>query len=124
MELFIILSIAIVAFYAGWFLRGVRFLFLLSRDPERTITILEQIKKINDREAALEESPEGQITAGTTELKIERHGNMLYAFAKDTDQFIAQGPNLDALIDSAKQRFPDKKFFGMIPNGDPAKELV
>jgi hypothetical protein len=32
------------------------------------------------------------------EVKIEQHGGVLFAFRKDTDQFLGQGPDREALI--------------------------
>lgn len=32
------------------------------------------------------------------EVRIEQHGSELFAFRKDTDQFLGQGPDRDALI--------------------------
>ena len=36
------------------------------------------------------------------EVKIEQHQGTLYAFRKDTDQFLGQGTDRDQLIDSLK----------------------
>jgi hypothetical protein len=32
------------------------------------------------------------------EVRLEQHGDELYAFRKDTEQFLGQGPDRDALI--------------------------
>jgi hypothetical protein len=37
------------------------------------------------------------------EVKIEEHSGVLFAFRKDTDQFLGQGPDRDALIDRLKE---------------------
>jgi hypothetical protein len=119
MELLTTLVIVALGFWAGWISRGVTILSRLGSDPEHFIKILQEIKKINQKEKTVEEEK-----VNGTELKIERHGDTLYAFIKDTDQFVAQGPDLSSLIEQAQKRFPGRKFFGLIPNGDPAKELV
>ena len=118
MDIIIYSVIAAVAFIIGWNLRGVVILANLAKDPQKFIKMLNQIEKINEAEANGEEIPDG------TELTIERVGNTLYAYAKETNQFIAQGPDLSSVIEEAQKRFPGKKFFGLIPHGDPAKELV
>jgi hypothetical protein len=120
MELLTILIFIGLAFYLGWILRGVVVLSNLAEDPDRIIKILEKIKKINE-----EEHSTGR-TANTTgtELRIERVGNVLYAYSKDDGQFVAQGADLASVLDSAKKRFPDTVFFGNISKDNPAKELV
>lgn len=108
-----------VAFWLGKRYAHAKFLYNLSEHPERTIEALRKIKEINDREA----NETGNAKTGT-ELAIERHGNVLYAFTKETNQFIAQGNTLSALLDEANKRYPDRKFFGTIPDGDSAKDLA
>ena len=113
------LVIVAVAMWAGWHLRGITLLARFSSDPQHFINILQQIKKINEQEAS-----EKTVDQNGTELAIERHGDMMYAFVKDTNQFIAQGANLQAVLDEAKKRYPNRKFFGNISKDNPAKELV
>lgn len=36
------------------------------------------------------------------EIKVEKHGDMLYAFRKDNDQFLGQGLNREALVEAMK----------------------
>ncbi len=119
MELLTTLVIIALGFWAGWISRGVTFLSRLGNDPDHFIKLLQEIKNINKKE----ESETNEQKNGT-ELQIERHGDELYAFIKDTDQFVAQGKSLPELLEQAQKRFPGKKFFGLIPHGDPAKELV
>ena len=118
MEYLSYLIVAFVAMWCGWHLRGVFLIARMSQDPQHFINILKNIKQINDKEAEEEAEKIG------TELNIERHGEMLYAFVKDTNQFIAQGNDLNTLLDQAKQRFPNRKFFGVIDKNNPAKELA
>lgn len=119
MEYLSTLVIVAISMWVGWHLRGITILARFGSDPDHFIKILEQIKEINVKE----KSEEDQKVNGT-ELKIERHGDVLYAYIKETNQFVAQGSNLTQVIDEAQKRFPGKKFFGLIPHGDPAKELV
>lgn len=119
MELLSTVVFGVLAFYLGWILRGAVMLRNLSENPERVIKILEQIKKINQAEAEGKE-----FLSGETELSIERVGNVLYAYAKESGEFIAQGPDLNSLLASANARYPNSKFFGYISKDDSAKELV
>jgi len=111
--------IVAISVWAGWHFRGITLLARFANDPDHFIKLLEQIKEINKKE----KTDQDEQSSGT-ELKIERHGDVLYAFIKDTDQFVAQGPDLSSVIEQAQKRFPGRKFFGLIPHGDPAKELV
>ncbi len=113
------LVIVAISMWVGWHLRGITILSRFGTDPDHFIKILQQIKEINQKE----ETEKTETSTGT-ELRIERHGNLLYAYIKETDQFVAQGPDLSSVIEQAQKRFPGKKFFGLIPHGDPAKELV
>jgi len=105
--------------WVGWHLRGITILSRFGNDPDHFIKLLQKIKEIN-----AEEMKDDDAKTSGTELKIERHGDVLYAFIKENNQFVAQGPDLASVIDQAQKRFPGKKFFGLIPHSDPAKELV
>ena len=123
MEIILLVVVAIVAFVVGWQLRGIVILARLASNPEAMIKTLQKIKEIND--APDEESLKHIVEHNdATELAIERVGNHLYAYAKETNQFIAQGSNLKDLLETAHKRFPGKVFFGNIPDGDSAKEIA
>lgn len=115
-DLIVYIVIAAVALWIGWHVRGIVFMAVLSEDPDRIMNILKQIKAINVEERK-EESDD-------TELFIERVGNTLYAYIKDTNQFVAQGNDLTDVLDTAHKRFPTRKFFGKIGSDNPAKELA
>lgn len=125
-ELIILVAVAaIVGFFVGYHMRAIMLIKGMSEDPDHFIRLLEQVKKINDEHDEEMAKLRGtQPTASGTELAIERVGNMFYAYTKDTNQFIAQGNSIDALMDQAKQRHPDRKFFGTIAKEDSTKELV
>lgn len=38
-------------------------------------------------------------------IKLEKYGDMLYAFRKDNDQFVGQGSNASELIEQVKKTF-------------------
>ena len=123
MELIMLVVVALIGFMAGWHLKGIITLYRLSENPEAMIKILEKIKELNEAKTD-EELAEVMARNEGTELAIERVGDRLYAYAKETNQFIAQGSDLKDLLETAHKRFPGKVFFGNIPADDPAKELA
>ena len=110
--------VAYGAFYAGKHWALFQFSQNLSKDPDRMIEILKQIKEINH------EVDENGMPEDANPMEVERVGDVLYAYDKHTGQFLAQAPNLNNLIEAVHTRFPDKKFFGTISKDDSAKELV
>ena len=40
-------------------------------------------------------------------LRLEKVGNMIYCYRKDTDEFICQAPTLQEVADLYKQRYPN-----------------
>jgi hypothetical protein len=85
------------------------------RNPDGMITILNRVKELD-----LEED----VEKTGTEMSIERVGDMLYAYSKETNQFLGQAPDLNTLLENIQKRFPGKEFFGTISKEDSAKELV
>ena len=58
-------------------------------------------------EAVLEEQSQSDSKDKRIELKVERHGDMLYAFRSDDDGFVCQGADLAELKANFIKRFPD-----------------
>ena len=61
-------------------------------------------------EAALEAAVDDQkqeTDAKRIDMKVERHGDMLYAFRSDNDGFVCQGVDLRDLKKQFAQRFPN-----------------
>ena len=119
------IAVAYISYRIGAFVKGIEVIQNLARNPQKTVEMLEELKKIQDAKTIeelnkLEEAKE----ADGKEMLIERVGDQLYAYAKDTGQFLGQGPNFDAVADVVSKRFPGQKFFGTISADDPAKELV
>lgn len=124
MELLSYFVMAAVGFWFGWLLRTIVIISRLSDDPDRSIEILKKIKALKEK-SALEELPEMQAESiDGDELEIERVGDELYAYAKADGEFIAQAQTLEALLEKAHARFPNRTFFGTISNDNPAKDLV
>jgi hypothetical protein len=66
--------------------------------PEKLEQIMLDLQgEINGDEKSEQEFPNLEIT-------IEQHSNTLYAFRKDTDQFLAQGTNREELIDMISKK--------------------
>ena len=61
--------------------------------------IQDKLDEIESQADAADESGLEQI-----EIKVEKHGEMLYAFRNDNDQFIGQGTSRDDLIKAMSER--------------------
>jgi hypothetical protein len=107
MDMITFIIFVTLAFYLGWFCRGVSLMQKLAEDPERIIALLEQIKKIN--------AEEQQETSGTREIKVEQEKGSFYLFAKDNDEFLGQGNSLEEALEAVRKRFPGQNFQGHIP---------
>jgi len=123
-ELIIVIVVAaVVGYFVGYHMRAIMLIKGMSDDPDHFIRLLEQVKNINNEHDA-EMSKLFSGPSDGTELTIERDGNMFYAYIKGTNQFVAQGPSIDIVIDHANSIHPDRKFFGTITKEDSTKELV
>ena len=49
----------------------------------------------------------GDTDSQRIQMKVEQHGDVLYAFRKDTDDFICQGANFEELRANFSKRFPN-----------------
>lgn len=47
-------------------------------------------------------------------IRVERHGDQLYIYTKNTDEFLAQGSTLQEALTRIELRFPDRKFRGYL----------
>jgi hypothetical protein len=47
-------------------------------------------------------------------IRVERHGDQLYLYTKNTDEFLAQGSTLQEALTRTELRFPDRKFKGYL----------
>ena len=110
--------VAYGAFYLGKHWALFQFSQNLSRNPDDMIRVLNKIKEIN------EEIDENDMPEDANPMEVERVGDMLYAYDKHDNQFLAQAKDLNSLLEAVHARFPSKKFFGTISQDNPAKELV
>jgi hypothetical protein len=93
------------AFYVGKHWALWQFSQNLSKDPDRMIEILNQIKNINTQ-VDEHDMPEDAIP-----LEIERVNGYVYAYSKTTGEFLSQAHDIEQAIRIASQRFPGKTFW-------------
>jgi hypothetical protein len=136
----IFLAIVLVAVRVGWKLHEAWMLWVIAEHPERmkmVLAVSDQAREMSDDErgefverikAARETGELEQLAnfkaQGHREMDLERVGNELYAYARDTGQFLAQGATVEAITDVLRQRFPNDKFFGVISQNNSAKQLA
>ncbi len=106
MDILFLLFIFILGFIAGWFRASKAILDKLLSDPKSMISLLEKYKEAKEENESTSDSKE------VRKLKVERHGEMLYLFAEDTDEFLAQGKSLQEALAIIEKRFPNKTFIG------------
>jgi uncharacterized membrane-anchored protein YhcB (DUF1043 family) len=70
--------------------------------------ILEDLKVTDRQLMELRDQIDGEDTAEIVEIKLEQHQGQLYAFRKDNDQFLGQGPDREQLIQRLKSTFAGK----------------
>ena len=69
--------------------------------------ILEDLKVTDRQLMELRDQIDGEDTA-IVEIKLEQHLGQLYAYRKDTEEFLGQGPDREQLIERLKARFTEK----------------
>ena len=97
MEIFIVVGSLIVGFSFGWNLR------------ERVAVV-----KANKLLAEMQQLEDEEESEDIIRLTIEKHGDTLFAYHKDSSQFIAQALNREELELKLAELFPGKKF-GVTP---------
>lgn len=58
--------------------------------------------------ATVEEEVVKEVDTQRINLKVEKHGNLLYAFREDNDGFVCQGADFNELKQEFVKRFPNK----------------
>lgn len=128
MEYILVAGAIYLAFKLGVVWHRHYFAWIIANHPDQLDRLIQLAKKGELDPNMLTSLPEDDVPAeireNGTELEIERVNNVLYAYAMETGQFIAQGVDLKSVLESAHKRFPGKIFFGNIPEDNPAKELV
>ncbi len=125
MDFTLLLIIAfVIGIYIGWSAHERVIIHTFKHNPE----IIEEALRVAKNDDTLEQTlVEVETDSGETiktsgvELAIESVNNTLYAYAKATNQFIAQGENIEELLKVAHKRFPGKTFFGELPDEEHQK---
>ena len=97
MDIFIVVGSVIIGFFLGWNLR------------ERVALV-----KANRLLAELEQDLEQEEDAEVIRITIEKDRDTLFAYHKDSSQFIAQGKDRAELEKKLAELFPGKRF-GVTP---------
>jgi len=103
-ELLTLIILCGIAFWAGSLYAQMKFMINISKNPERVIDMLSQIKKINENES--KGLPEDAI-----EVETEKVGNIYYAYNKITGNFLGQAETLESVMMEAAKRNPGKSFW-------------
>lgn len=109
LELLPYLSIAYIAYKIGVHMASYKIMRNLVNDPDGMISMITQLKNINDDEVDLD---------GAIEVQTEQVNNLVYAYNKVTGQFLAQAQNLHLVMLETAKRYPGKKFWHPELKGD------
>lgn len=96
-----------LAFLAGWWLCKILTLRKILNDPDDFVALIKRYKQIKEED----EDSSGE---GTRNIRIEKHGSVLYLYASDTEEFLAQGANLQEALEIVQKRFPGQNFKGLL----------
>ena len=100
--------VAIVAYKIGGFVKGFEMIQSLARNPQRSVEMLEELKRIHEAESMEELNG---ILGDAIELNIEKVGEVVYAYNKETGQFLAQAQTAHQVAMLVAERFPGQKFW-------------
>lgn len=121
MDLLLLSIVFFFGMYLGWKLQEFLIVQIIKNNPEEIeeacrIARRNRENKLVDSEVELETDDGKLIKTKGVELNIEAVGDVLYAYSKATNQFIAQGHTIEELLTIAHKRFPGQTFFGDLPN--------
>lgn len=102
LELFIL--IAIIAYIA--FKTGVHFASNAAASIMEKLGVTEEELRRAGIELGIEEEDPEELPADTIEFKIEKHGEILYAYNLHTEAFIAQSKTAQGMIDRMLEIYP------------------
>ena len=84
---------------------------------EQQLRKLAQDNNIKIDEDKLKDTITGEITVTPMEIKIEQHGDMLYAYKLEDDQFLGQGTDREALIQRLTENLTNVRLIIAEENG-------
>jgi len=117
------LLIAVICFNWGWRLHERLFIDLLREHPERferAAKLARAAQSMGD-EQLLERLEQFRSKTAYEHLDVECRNDVLYAYSKETGQFLAQGSTMTDVFKVLHSRFPDRKFIGNLNQEDSAK---
>lgn len=115
------LIIAVVAFYLGYKLNEKIMWFTFGKMMrEAGITNKELDKFIGHWAPELKREIDAEEDT-QVEIRLEQHNQTLYAYRKDNEEFLGQGPNQEELFQTIADRFKNVKF--VLRQGDGAELL-
>ena len=86
-------------FWTGFFAGIVSWMFLMWLLKQFLVWL---VLKVASKQIAKIKEEEGKIM-----LKVEKHGDMIYCYRKDNDEFIGQAKTLEELADIFKKKYPN-----------------
>lgn len=107
--IFLILATFFAGFIAGWLNHAKLIFNRLIENPDPILKVVDQIRKSRNLQVQVEEEKEED---DSKDIRVERHGDQLYIYTTDTDEFLAQGPSLQDALDNVQKRFPGRVFKG------------
>ena len=115
---FIIVVAQCISWYMGYrhglYTAARRIVDRLLEDPKCLEKDLALLKALKDKEAL------DQTKIKAIRVRVEHHGDQLYLWAEDSNEFLAQGANLDAALAELKARYPHRQFHGLVSADDAA----
>ena len=93
-----------ICFWLGIHYAQVKFMFRISKEPEKFIDMLNQIKAIN-------ESEDLGMPDNAIEVETEQVGKVYYAYDKSNGKFLGQADSIHDVMIEAARRNPGKNFW-------------
>ena len=103
--------IAAMAFYLGWRIKEALML-LTFREILKDLGVAEdRIRKLAaDQGIEISQPQNSRVPDQGIEIRVEQHGNQLYAYRVDTNEFLGQGGDRDALVERISMDFKNQRF--------------
>jgi hypothetical protein len=100
------LLLLLAGFVIGWWAHRIAVLNRILKNPDNLIQLLQKYKtaKLESESILSAENPRN--------IRIEKHGDQLYLYAEDTDEFLTQASTLQDALASLEKRFPTQTFKG------------
>jgi hypothetical protein len=100
------LLLLLAGFVIGWWAHRISVLKRILKNPDDIIQLLQKYK------VARLESEISLGVANPRNIRIEKHGDQLYLYAEDTNEFLTQAATLQDALASLEKRFPTQTFRG------------